>query len=87
MCAFKIERDHQRSTRLALEKERDELTIKIEELKKKEEESGDWLSAQTCRQDISRSLKEVEKHLERLDKFDGRNNARRHAKLHGLWEF
>lgn len=81
--------DHQNKERSDLEKAREELSTKIETLKKEEELSGDWLSAQTKIQDVNRSLSLVNQEIERLDKFRDKSEARRHAKLHdkGLEEY
>lgn len=76
-------RDHQNKTREQLEKKRDEFSDKIEQLKREEAETGDWLSAQSRRQEISRNLADVNKQLERLENFVQLSEARRHAKLHG----
>lgn len=77
-------RDHQNKTKTQLETQRDEFSKRIEELKSEENETGDWLSVQTRRQEVSRELAEVNKQLERLVNFEQRNEARRHAKLHGI---
>jgi chromosome transmission fidelity protein 1 len=77
-------RDYQRRERGHLEEKKRELTNKIEQLDKEEEESGDWLKVQTKRQEVSDELSTINKQLERLNRFDERNKARQHARLHGV---
>lgn len=75
--------DHKTKVKQQLLSKKDELLAKIEDLKKEEEVSGDWLSVQTKRRDIIGELGDATKEIERIEKFEQRSEARRHAKLHG----
>lgn len=75
-------RDHQNKVRKKLEDRRDTLLAKIDKLKEEEEISGDWLSVQTKIQDFNREISTVNSKLDKIIKIEGRNEARRHAKLH-----
>uniref|UniRef100_A0A6G1S6L6 Putative ATP-dependent RNA helicase DDX11-like protein 8 n=1 Tax=Aceria tosichella TaxID=561515 RepID=A0A6G1S6L6_9ACAR len=77
-------RGYQQRERQALEEAKEKLTLKIEQLDKEEEESGDWLKVQTKRQGVSDELSTINKQLERLNRFNERNQARQHARLHGV---
>lgn len=77
-------RDHQLKLRERLEKDKQELTAKIEKLKEEEDNSCDWLSAQTKRKDVSRNLEETNHQLEKLLRFERRSEARQHAKLFNI---
>jgi len=75
-------RDHQRKTENRLESKREELTVRLEQLKIEEETSGDWLSAQTKRQDVNKELDDISNELETLNKFKIRSETRRRMRLH-----
>lgn len=77
-------RNYQTSEREKLDRQRDELSARIEKLRKEEEESGDWLTAQTQRKDVTRSLEEVNNDLDRLLKFERKSEARQHARLFNI---
>lgn len=77
-------KDHRERRKQNLVTKREDLQDKIEDLKSEEETSGDWLKIQTKRQDFTRELADINKELERISKFERINEARRHAKLHGI---
>lgn len=74
-------RDYQKRVREELERQREDLTLQIEKLREEEDNSGDWLTAQTRRKDVTRNLDEINHELERLMKFERRSEVRQHAKL------
>lgn len=77
-------RDNQKKTKQNIEIKKNELISRIEDLKREEETSGDWLKVQTQRQDLSKQLADINKELDRLIRFEQRSEIRRHAKLHGI---
>lgn len=74
--------DHRNRLREDLDKDKKELTETIEDLKKEELNSTDWLGIQTRRQDLSRKLTEITRQLEKVALLDARREARRHAQVH-----
>ena len=76
-------RNYQASYKRKLEEKKSEIEIQIQELKRDEDKSDDWISVQTNRQDVTRDLSKIQEELERLLKFEKRDEARRHARVHG----
>lgn len=75
-------RDFQENCISKLEDKKLLLQDRIEELKKDEEASDDWLNAQTKRQDVNKELTEVVLELNKVLSIKQKREARWHAKIH-----
>lgn len=74
--------DNKNRRRRRLDDEKNELISTIEELKREELDSTDWLGIQTRRQDLNRRLNEINLELEKVIQLETRRGARRHARIH-----
>lgn len=75
-------REFQQERMNRLESRRHDLLKLIEDFKRQEEQSSDWLSIQTRRKDVDRELETVLKDIEYLKKFEEKSWSRWHAKMH-----
>lgn len=76
--------DTKNRLRKYLEESKLTIQLKIDQLKVEEESSGDWVSAQTKRQEATKELTELNKQLERILRIERRSEDRQHAKLHNI---
>lgn len=77
-------REHQVKVKKELEDRGNALQAKIDTLRREEDETGDWIAAQTKQRDITWEMEDIKAKLDVINKVEQRNEARRHAKLHNI---